>query len=31
MVVFWLIAAGLIGFAFYRFGEARGGMDAVEV
>ena len=24
MVVFWLIAAGLIGFALYRFGEVRG-------
>ena len=24
MVVFWLIAAGLIGLALYRFGEVRG-------
>ena len=24
MVVFWLIAAGLTGFALYRFGEVRG-------
>ena len=24
MVVFWLIAAGLTGFALYRFGELRG-------